>query len=118
MRSIRPVLVVATALGLAGCAQSVPLALAPSATVTVHDLSTSAEHALQPGSPDHARLAAWLAANRSGWSTYVATPPADGTLVRARGLDLQVIGSTVLARTEDGVLSKSIEPADLGFLER
>ena len=117
-RAARSSALAALLLLAAACTRTVPLALPAAGPVTVFGGASNAERTLEPGSPDHARLAAWLAANSGGWSPHLATRPAHGVLVRGGELDLQIVGSTALTRTRDGVFSRPIDPKDLEFLGR
>lgn len=53
--------------------------------------------AIQPGTPEHARFAAWVKSNQSGWSTYPATTPGGGLLVSSGEWRLQFIADGVIA---------------------
>ena|SRR5687767_14203506 len=97
-------------------AASVSLSLSESSAVTVYTLATKAKRTLQPGSVEHAQLAAWLVANQRGWSPYLATPPAKGVIIQAPGLKLQIISTSVLAYTAQGIASKTVGTSDLSFI--
>jgi hypothetical protein len=82
----------------------------------VVELGSAVEHTLQPSSDGYGKLTAWAASNRSGWSSYYATPPAKGIIVRAGTFDVQFIETSVLAHTREGVFVKSVSPSEYSFL--
>lgn len=114
MTAARLALGVALALSLAACARTLSLVVPPAAPVTVY--ADGEDRTCEPGSAEYARIADWIAANRSGWSSYTLTRPAGGVFIQAPGIDIQVLGSTAYARTPDGVFTKSIDPAALDLL--
>jgi hypothetical protein len=105
-------------LALSGCSRDIPLSLPAGEPVSVTQLETPPNYALSAGSDPYLKLKGWVEANRSGWSPYLTTPPAKGIIVRSANLDLQFVESIVLARTRDGVFSKSLNPAEYAFLRR
>ena len=52
---------------------------------------------ISPGTPEHARLTAWLRANKFGWSNYYATNPKGGLFVSAGDWSLQFLDGSVIA---------------------
>jgi hypothetical protein len=116
MRSARLALCTLALLVVAACSATIPVALPYGAPVTVRGLSGLPERTLRPGTPAHAKLAAWLDANESGWTPYLATMPANTVSVFGPGLDLHVWGSRALLRTPDSILEKSIDANEFAFL--
>ena len=90
----------------------------PTSEVSIYVFATKAHHMLQPNSAAHSQLVNWVSRNQSGWSRYLATPPAQGIVVRGSGFDLQVLNTQALASTPDGIFVKSITAGELAFLEQ
>jgi hypothetical protein len=116
MHRLLTLLVFSLLAGLTACAKDLSLAVSTQSIATVYNLDNKAERTLVPGSPARGQLVQWVATNHNGWRPYLATPPALGVIVRTSELDLQFMGSTVLAHTRDGVFSKSVEPRAYSFL--
>jgi hypothetical protein len=99
------------------CAQRVSFVLSSEAAATVYYLNTAkSQRTLLPTSDAHRKLREWIAANQDGWEKYLATPPAQGIIVRAQELNLQFIGNTVLVHSRQGVFSKHITQDEYLFL--
>jgi len=83
--------------------------------MTVSDISTHSVHNFAPGDAPYVRIAAWVAANRTGWSQYLGTPPSSGTMISYDNVSLQFVGNQVLSRAPTGIYQKatSVNVADL-----
>ena len=98
------------------CAEQVSFALGPESPVTIYYLSTKNERTLLPKTDAHRKLVEWVTANQSGWEQYLATPPAQGIIIRAPELNLQFMGKSVLVHTRTGVFSKAVSSNEYSFL--
>ncbi len=101
---------------LSACGEGVEFGLPSTATVTVYDMGTGSERSIQPKTDTHQKLGLWAARNQDGWQPYLATPPAQGIIVRAEGLDLQFIGDHVLLHSRQGIFTKKVTPSEYAFL--
>ena len=101
---------------LSACGERVAFGLPPTATVTVYDLGTGGKRSIQPQTEFHQKLGLWAARNQDGWQPYLATPPAQGIIVRAEELDLQFIGERVLLHSRQGIFTKKVTPSEYAFL--
>jgi hypothetical protein len=107
---------------LLACGERIAFALPSTATatvtvtVTVHDIGTGSKRSIQPNTDLHQTLSLWVARNQDGWQPYVATPPAQGIIVRAEELDVQFIGERVLLHSRQGIFTKKVTPSEYAFL--
>jgi len=101
---------------LLACGEGVPFGLPPTATVTVYDMGTGNKRSIQPKTDTHRKLGLWVARHQDGWKPYLATPPAQGIIIRAEELDLQFIGERVLLRSRQGIFTKKVTPSEYEFL--
>lgn len=83
--------------------------------MTVSDISTHSVRNFAPGDAPYVRIAGWVAANRTGWSQYLGTPPSSGTMISYDSVSLQFVDNQVLSRTPMGIYQKatSVNVADL-----
>jgi hypothetical protein len=103
---------------LNGCNRTVPLTVPNDTPVQVSFLGENTTYTLTPRSEEYHQLDLWIKRNQSGWSLYVATTPGRGILVTGRGLWLQFIDSSAIARIPEGTFTKSVVPSDYAFLRR
>ena len=97
-------------IGLCGLAACTPefSPLPPSGEpLTVSDIHTHSVHDLAPSDAPYEHIAAWVAANRTGWTPYFATPPSSGTMISYGNVSLQFLDNQVLARAPSGLYAKS-----------
>jgi hypothetical protein len=83
--------------------------------MTVSDISTHSVRNFAPGDAPYMRIAGWVAANRTGWSQYLGTPPSSGTMISYDNVSLQFVDNQVLSRAPTGIYQKatSVNVADL-----
>jgi len=102
---------------LLACSESLPLHLGKEVEAHAYCWSGARRDvAIQPGTPTHQALTAWIAQNQGGWQAYLATPPAQGVTVRAGSLNLQFLDAAVLTRTEKGILTNTTQESSHAFL--
>ena len=116
MRALYALLISFVLLSLSACAKTVELNLPSTASVTVYDMSTGKQRSIEPKTEPHRRLSRWTINNQDGWQPYLATPPAQGIIVRAEGLNVQFIGDHALVHSRQGVFTKKVNSAELTFL--
>ena len=75
--------------------------------MTVSDIRTHSVRNFAPGDAPYVRIAGWVAANRSGWSQYLGTPPSSGTMISYDSVSLQFVDNQVLSRTPTGIYQKA-----------
>lgn len=93
MQNHRSILLVLSLFLIAACAEKISITLDPTATSVVYDLRFRTERTISPGTEAHRRLTQWVVANREGWEPYLATPPAQGIIVRAPEVNIQFTGT-------------------------
>jgi hypothetical protein len=79
-------------------------------------MRTGSKRSIPPKTDIHQRLGLWAASNQDGWHPYLATPPAQGIIVRAEGLNVQFIGERALLHSRQGIFTKSVLPNEYAFL--
>ena len=110
--------IVISTIGLVACSKHLALALPPGVPVQVVELGGSGSYELPTTSEAYGKLAAWVALNQSGWSTYYATTPGMGIIVRAGTFHVQFVEHNVLAVTSNGVFTKSATLSEYSYLRR
>ena len=75
--------------------------------MTVSDIGTHSVRNFAPGDGPYERIAGWVAANGTGWSQYLDSPPSSGTMISYGDVSLQFVGNQVLARTPTGIYKKA-----------
>lgn len=93
--------------GLAACSQDFSLQPPSGEPLTVSDISTHSVHDFAPVDAPYQRIADWAAANRTGWSQYLGTPPSSGTMISYGNVSLQFVDNQVLARAPAGIYEKA-----------
>ena len=101
---------------LSACEEGVAFKLPSTATVMVYNMGTGTKRSIQPKTELHQKLTLWAARNQDGWQPYLATPPAQGIIVRAEELDLQFIGERALLHSRQGIFTKKVTPSEYAFL--
>ena len=95
-----------TLFGLAACGDFSPQP--PSAEpMTVSYIGTHSVRNSAPRDGPYQRIAGWVAANRTGWSQYLDSPPSSGTMISYGNVSLQFVDNQVLARTPTGIYKKA-----------
>jgi len=111
----------AAAAGLAGgiiaCSANFQLPPPNGQAMVVSNIATHALLTLGPGDAAYGRLADWATANRDGWTQFMGTPPATGTMVTYGGVSLQFVDHQVLTRAPAGIFEKTT-PDDIAALLR
>lgn len=99
----------------AACSENFSLQPPSAEPMTVSDISTHSVRNFAPGDAPYVRIAGWVAANQSGWSQYLGTPPSSGTMISYDSVSLQFVDNLVLSRTPMGIYQKatSVNVADL-----
>ena len=105
-------------LGLSACSKTIELHLPSTASVTIYDMSTGKQRIIEPKTELHQKLSRWTNNNQEGWQPYLATPPAQGIIVRAEGLDVQFIGEHAIVHSPKGVFTKKVNSDELAFLPK
>src|ERR1035438_9053996 len=67
--------------GLAACSQDFSLQPPTGEPMTVSDISAHSVHDFVPADALYQRIADWVAANRTGWSQSLGSPPPSRALV-------------------------------------
>ncbi len=93
--------------GLAACSQDFSLQPPSGEPMTVSDFSTHSVHNFAPADAPYQRIADWVAANRTGWSQYLGSPPSSGTMISYDNVSLQFVDNQVLARAPAGIYEKA-----------
>jgi hypothetical protein len=102
---------------IAGCSHAVGIAADPGQPIHVRELASGASCTVQPASDLHARIAAWISQNRSGWSQFYATPANLGVLVDVGSTKLQFMDTMALAYTPSGIYEKHVAMEDYAFIK-
>jgi hypothetical protein len=99
----------------AACSESYAPRPPSAEPMTVSDISTHSVRNFAPGDAPYMRIAGWVAANRTGWSQYLGTPPSSGTMISYDNVSLQFVDNQVLSRAPTGIYQKatSVNVADL-----
>jgi hypothetical protein len=118
MRSYLRSVLVATALLVGGCDHALSLEWRSGAPIEVNDRASHHQYSLAPDTEDYRRLRQWVDMNRSGWSKYRITAPLCGVCVSAGDVELNFLGSAVIAFTREGMWQKSVAPSDYAFLRQ
>jgi hypothetical protein len=100
------------------CSHTLSLTLPPGTPVRVSGYGAEPPFMLDPNSVAYRDLTAWIDQNRTGWSRYRVTTPGGGTFVTAGSLQLQFLGSSVMAYTPDGAFDKAANRSECSFLRR
>jgi predicted small lipoprotein YifL len=100
---------------LAACGRDFSLQPPSAEPMTVSDISTHTVRNFAPGDGPYERIASWVAANRTGWSQYLDSPPSSGTMISYGNVSLQFVDNQVLTRTPTGIYKKatSVDVAEL-----
>jgi len=111
----------AAAAGLVGsiiaCSANFQLPPPNGQAMVVSNIATHALRTLGPGDAAYRRLADWAAANRDGWTQFMGTPSASGTMVTYGAVSLQFVDHQVLTRAPAGIFEKTT-PDDIAALLR
>ncbi len=93
--------------GLAACSQDFSVQPPSGEPMTVSDIGTHSIQNFAPADAPYQRIAAWVAANRTGWSQYLGSPPSSGTMISYGNVSLQFVDNQVLARAPAGIYQKA-----------
>jgi hypothetical protein len=118
MRNYLRNILVANALLIGGCDHELSLQWPSSAPIEVNDRASHHEYTLAPDSQQYRRLRQWVDMNRSGWSRYYITAPICGVCLSAGDVQLNFLGSAVIAFTPEGMWQKPVAPSDYAYLKR
>jgi hypothetical protein len=118
MRRTLSVFPVCALLLLGACEAPIPLRLPVGAPLNVSVSETHNHFTIAPDSDEYRQLALWIERNQSGWSRYRVTLPICGICVSAGDIQLNFLGSSVIAVLKDGVWDKPVAPSDYAFLNR
>jgi hypothetical protein len=118
MRNHSRNILVATALLIGGCDHELLLEWPSSAAIAVNDRTPHHQYTLAPDSQEYRRLRQWVDMNRFGWSRYAITAPICAVCVSAGDVQLNFLGSGVIAFTPEGMWRKSVAPADYAYLQQ
>jgi hypothetical protein len=118
MRNYSRNILVATALLIGGCDHELSLEWPSSAPIEVNDRASHHQYTLAPDSQEYRKLRQWVDMNRSGWSRYPITAPICGVCVSAGDVQLNFLGSGVIAFTLEGMWRKSVAPSDYAYLQQ
>ena len=103
---------------MAGCSKELNVELPENETLKVAVYSgpnARKERLLTPSSREHERLAAWLEANRAGWSVTPASY-VPGVFVIGKNFSINFLKETVIINVPEGQYMKSVDPRDYEFL--
>ena len=106
-RGLRANVVLLGLFGLAACGQDFSPQPPSGEPMTVSDISTHSLHDFAPADAPYQRIADWVAANRTGWSQYLGSPPSAGTMISYGNVSLQFVDHQVLARAPGGIYEKA-----------
>lgn len=114
-RSLRAGLTLLGLCGLAACGQGFSLQPPAGEPMTVSVIGTHSVHDFAPADAPYRRIADWAAANRTGWSQFMGTPPSSGTMIVYGDVSLQFVDHQVLTRAPAGIYEKttSVNVAEL-----
>jgi hypothetical protein len=118
MRSHLHNILVPTALLLGGCDHALSLEWPSGAPIEVNDLASHHQYTLAPDTQEYRRLRQWVDMNRTGWSRYRITAPICGVCVSAGDVELNFLGSAVIAFTREGMWQKPVASSDYAFLKQ
>ncbi len=106
-RSLRACVALLALLQSAACSGSFSPQPPSAEPITVSDIGTHSVRTFAPGDAPYVRIAEWVAANRTGWSQYLGTPPSTGTMISYGEVSLQFVDNQVLSRAPSGIYSKA-----------
>ena len=66
------------------------------------------ERQLTPESTEYRAVLKWIGENSTGWDSYLATDPSDGIFIAGRGWTISFSNGGALAKTSQGLFSKSV----------
>jgi hypothetical protein len=118
MRWILRVLLICAALSLGACADTIPLQFPAGAPLRVDVHETLRHYSLAPDSKEYRQLDLWIQRNRSGWSRYYIGAPICGICVTAGDVQLNFLGTSVVAFVNNGGWHKPVTPSEYAFLRR
>ena len=106
-RALRASVALLALFGSAACSENFTLQPPSAEPMTVSDISTHSVRNFAPRDAPYVRVAGWVAANRTGWSQYLGTPPSSGTMISYDNVSLQFVDNRVLSRTPTGIYQKA-----------
>ncbi|SRR5271165_2664619 len=106
-RGVRASVALLGIFGFAACSQDFSIQPPSGEPMTVSDFSTHSVHNFAPTDAPYQRIADWVAANRTGWSQYLGSPPSSGTMISYGNVSLQFVDNEVLARAPSGIYEKA-----------
>ena len=93
------------------CGQRLDFDLPANATIEAFNLENSAKCSLDGSTDAAVSFRAWLLKNKDGWSQYNATPPAKGWVLYGPGLKVQVLDTSAIAYTGQGIYTQAVSTA-------
>jgi hypothetical protein len=101
-----------------GFASDLAFTLPSGGVIFISGAAQAKPKSFAPTTELHKTFSAWLSANHSGWSRYLATMPSQGVHVQAGELRFQFNNDSVIVRTKVGLFQKTIEPKAYAFLSQ